>query len=190
MAIYSDDKHRNTHGGAAEAGARRGNLYIDDRQHRSEIHGEITPSERPETTQRVFNTEDDQNHDRDGKQLSALESLQTSHEQQQQAWQDSWQLAHVRGLTGADAQRPGVSALEQSGRELARRSRAEQERQLDALIRQHDRAYAEKLREQQPEPESRRKTTRYYGPRCDAFPKSELRTMYSLKTGDSRESRD
>ena len=57
-------------GGAAEAGARRGNLYIDDRQHRSEIHGEITPSERPETPQRVFNTEDDQNHDRDGKTAS------------------------------------------------------------------------------------------------------------------------
>ncbi len=75
--------------------------------------------------------------------------------------------AHVRGyLTGADAQRPGVSALEQSGRELARAGRElEQERQpLDALIRQHDRAYAEKLREQQPEPEPQKKTTRYYGP--------------------------
>ncbi|MEY6191483.1 relaxase, partial [Salmonella enterica subsp. enterica serovar Corvallis] len=66
----------------------------------------------------------------------------------------------------ADAQRPGVSALEQSGRELARAGRElEQERQpLDALIRQHDRAYAEKLREQQPEPEPQKKTTRYYGP--------------------------
>ncbi len=76
--------------------------------------------------------------------------------------------AHVRGyFTGADAQRPGVSALEQSGRELARAGRElEQERQpLDALIRQHDRAYAEKLREQQkPEPEPQKKPTRYYGP--------------------------
>ncbi|MBJ3062528.1 relaxase, partial [Salmonella enterica subsp. enterica serovar Agona] len=63
-------------------------------------------------------------------------------------------------------QRPGVSALEQSGRELARAGRElEQERQpLDALIRQHDRAYTEKLREQQPEPEPQKKTTRYYGP--------------------------
>ncbi|WQC37051.1 relaxase, partial (plasmid) [Escherichia coli] len=34
------------------------------------MHGEITPSERPETPQRVFNTEDDQNHDRDGKTAS------------------------------------------------------------------------------------------------------------------------
>ncbi|MCL6336634.1 relaxase, partial [Pectobacterium carotovorum subsp. carotovorum] len=53
---------------------------------------------------------------------------------------------------------------EQSGRELARAGRElEQERQpLDALIRQHDRAYAEKLREQQPEPQ--KKPTRYYGP--------------------------
>ncbi|MCP6541832.1 relaxase, partial [Klebsiella pneumoniae] len=67
-------------------------------------------------------------------------------------------------FTGADAQRPGVSALEQSGRELARAGRElEQERQpLDALIAQHDRASEEKLREQQPEPQ--KKTTRYYGP--------------------------
>ncbi|MGD1563644.1 relaxase/mobilization nuclease domain-containing protein, partial [Klebsiella pneumoniae subsp. pneumoniae] len=58
----------------------------------------------------------------------------------------------------------GVSALEQSGRELARAGRElEQERQpLDALIAQHDRAREEKLREQQPEPQ--KKPTRYYGP--------------------------
>lgn len=76
--------------------------------------------------------------------------------------------AHVRGyLTGADAQRQGVSALEQSGGQLARAGRElEQERQpLDALIAQHDRARAEKLREQQqPEPEPQKKQTRYYGP--------------------------
>ncbi|KFT32369.1 hypothetical protein EC08_20085, partial [Salmonella enterica subsp. enterica serovar Bareilly str. CFSAN000221] len=73
--------------------------------------------------------------------------------------------AHVRGyLAGAGAQRQGVSALEQSGRELARAGRElEQERQpLDALIVQHNRARAEKLREQQPEPQ--KKPTRYYGP--------------------------
>lgn len=64
-------------------------------------------------------------------------------------------------LTGADAQRPGVSALEQSGGQLARAGRElEQERQpLDALIRLHDHARAEKLREQQPEPQ--KKPTRY-----------------------------
>ena len=162
---------KHLHGGAAEAGARRGNLYIDDRQHRSEIHGEITPSERPETTQRVFNTEDDQNHDRDGK--TASERLRELTDRLRAtaagvAGQLQQFAAHVRGyLTGADAQRPGVSALEQSGRELARAGRElEQERQpLDALIRQHDRAYAEKLREQkQPEPEPQKKPTRYYGP--------------------------
>ncbi|RXX52777.1 relaxase, partial [Enterobacter cloacae] len=58
------------HGGAAKAGARRGNLHLGDRQHRSEILSEITQSERPEPTQRVFNTEDDQNHDRAGKTAS------------------------------------------------------------------------------------------------------------------------
>jgi len=59
-----------------------------------------------------------------------------------------------------------VSALEQSGGQLARAGRElEQERQpLDALIRQHDRARAEKLREQRPEPEPQKKPTRYYGP--------------------------
>ncbi|MBJ6030183.1 hypothetical protein JGM53_23590 [Salmonella enterica subsp. enterica serovar Rissen] len=57
-----------------------------------------------------------------------------------------------------------MSALEQSGGQLARAGRElEQERQpLDALIAQHDRARAEKLREQQPEPQ--KKPTRYYGP--------------------------
>jgi hypothetical protein len=54
-----------------------------------------------------------------------------------------------------------VSALEQSGEQLARAGRElEQERQpLDALIRQHDRARAEK---QLPEPQ--KKPTRYHGP--------------------------
>ena len=155
-------------GGAAEAGARRRNLHLDDRQHRGEIYGEITPSERPETPQHVFNTEDDQNHDRDGK--TASERLRELTDKLRAtaagvAGQLQQLAAHVRGyLTGADAQRPGVSALEQSGGQLARAGRElEQERQpLDALIRQHDRAYAEKLREQQPEPQ--KKPTRYYGP--------------------------
>ena len=157
-------------GGAAEAGARRGNLHIAGREYRGEIHGEITSSERPETPQRVFNTEDDQNHDRDGK--TASERLRELTDKLRAtaagvAGQLQQFAAHVRGyLTGADAQRPGVSALEQSGGQLARAGRElEQERQpLDALIRQHDRAYAEKLREQQPEPEPQKKTTRYYGP--------------------------
>ncbi|WP_425273369.1 mobilization protein [Pectobacterium peruviense] len=72
---------------------------------------------------------------------------------------------HVRDyLTGTEPQRQGVSALEQSGGQLARAGRElEQELQpLDALIRQHDRVRAEKLREQQPEPQ--KKPIRYQGP--------------------------
>ena len=157
-------------GGAAEAGTWRGNLHVDDRQHRGEIHGKINPPECTETPQRVFNTEDDQNHDRDGK--AASERLRELTDRLRAtaagvAGQLQQFAAHVRGyFTGADAQRPGVSALEQSGRELARAGRElEQERQpFDALIRQHDRAYAEKLHEQQPDPEPQKKTTRYYGP--------------------------
>jgi hypothetical protein len=169
VTIYSDDTRRNTYLVVLPKQARRGNLHVDDRQHRGEIHGEITPSERPETPQRVFN-EDDQNHDRDGK--TASERLRELTDKLRAtaagvAGQLQQFAAHVRGyLTGADAQRPGVSALEQSGGQLARAGRElEQERQpLDALIRQHDRAYAEKLREQQPEPEPQKRSTRYYGP--------------------------
>ena len=170
---YLQRRHAPEHlpGGAAEAGAWRGNLHVYDRQHRGEIHGKMNPPECTETPQRVFNTEDDQHHDRDGK--TASERLRELTDRLRAtaagvAGQLQQFAAHVRGyFTGADAQRPGVSALEQSGRELARAGRElEQERQpLDALIRQHDRAYAEKLREQQqPEPEPQKKPTRYYGP--------------------------
>ncbi len=176
-------------GSTAETGARGGNLHVDDRQHRGEIHGEITPSERPETSQRVFNTEDDQNHDRDGK--TASERLRELTDKLRAtaagvAGQLQQLAAHVRYyLAGAGAQRPGVSALEQSSGQLARAGRElEQERQpLDALIRQHDRAYAEKLREQQqPEPEPHKNRPATMAPRCDRF--SEIRfkcTMYSIK---------
>ncbi len=152
----------------AEESAWHRDLHIDSRKYRDEVHREITPSERPETPQHVFNTEDDQNHDRDGKTASERLRELTGRVRATAAGvagQLQQFAAHVRGyFTGADAQRPGVSALEQSGRELARAGRElEQERQpLDALIRQHDRAYAEKLREQQPEPQ--KKPTRYYGP--------------------------
>ena len=156
------------HGGAAEAGARRGNLYIDDRQHRSEIHGEITPSERPESRLSGFNTEDEQNHDRDGKTASErLRELTDKLRATAAGVADQLQqfATHVRDyLASTGTQRSGLSALEQSGGQLARAGRElEQERQpLDALIAQHDRASEEKLREQQPEPQ--KKTTRYYGP--------------------------
>lgn len=157
-------------GGAAEAGSRCGNLHVKDRQHRGEIHREITPLARSEAPQYVFNTEDNQNYDRDGKTASERLRELTGRLRATAAGvagQLQQFAAHVRGyLTGAGAQRPGVSALEQSGGQLARAGRElEQERQpLDALIRQHDRAYADKLREQQPEPEPQKKPTRYYGP--------------------------
>lgn len=131
----------------------------------------MTPSERPETSQSVFNAEDEQNHDRDGK--TASERLRELTDKLRAtaagvAGQLQQLAAHVRGyLAGADAQRQGVSALEQSGGQLARAGRElEQERQpLDALIRQHDRARAEKLREQQKQQsEPQKKPTRYYGP--------------------------
>lgn len=167
VAIYSDDKHRNTYMVVLPKQAHGVETYTSTTDN-TEIHGEITPSERPETTQRVFNTEDDQNHDRDGK--TASERLRELTDKLRAtaagvAGQLQQLAAHVRGyLTGADAQRQGVSALEQSGGQLARAGRElKQERQpLDALIAQHDRARAEKLREQQPEPQ--KKPTRYYGP--------------------------
>ncbi|WP_458294739.1 relaxase/mobilization nuclease domain-containing protein [Enterobacter cloacae] len=151
VTIYSDDKNRNTYGGAAEAGARRGNLHIDDRQHRGEIHGEITPSERPESRLSGFKTEDEQRKTASERLRKLTDKLRAT--AAGVAGQLQQLAAHVRDyLTGADAQRQGVSALEQSGRELARAGRElEQERQpLDALIAQHDRAREEKLREQQP----------------------------------------
>lgn len=145
--------------GAAEAGARRGNLHIDDRQHRGEIYGEITPSERPESRLSGFNTEDEQNHDRDGK--TASERLrELTGKLRATAGGVAGQLqqfaAHVRGyLTGADAQRQGVSALEQSGRELARAGRGlEQQCQpVNALVKQQERQL-----------QLEKQRTRYHGP--------------------------
>ncbi len=93
-----------------------------------EIHGEITPSERPETPQHVLNTEDDQNHDRDGK--TASERLRELTDKLRAtaagvAGQLQQLAAHVRGyLTGARHSTQGVSALEQSGGQLARAGRA------------------------------------------------------------------
>ncbi|MEX0635117.1 MbeD family mobilization/exclusion protein [Serratia ureilytica] len=89
--------------------------------------------------------------------MSALESLQTSYEQQQQAWQDSYSsLQHMfeatsQALTHSDRVCQHLSSQVES---LRAQVESEQERQpLDALIAQHDRACEEKLREQQPEPQ-------------------------------------
>ena len=155
-------------GGAAGESARRGELHLNGGQHGGEVHREITPPERTGTPLNDFDPQDRENHDRNGKtaserlreltgQLRATASGVAGKLQQF--------AAHVRDyLTGTEPQRQGVSALEQSGGQLARAGRElEQERQpLDALIRQHDRARAEKLREQQPEPQ--KKPTRYHGP--------------------------
>ncbi len=155
-------------GGAAGESARRGELHLNGRQHGGEVHREITSPERTETPLNDFDTQDRENHDRNGKtaserlreltgQLRATASGVAGKLQQF--------AAHVRDyLTGTEPQRQGVSALEQSGGQLARAGRElEQERQpLDALIRQHDRVRAEKLREQQPEPQ--KKPIRYQGP--------------------------
>lgn len=145
------------HGGAAEAGARGGNLHIDDRQYRGEIHGEITPSERLETSQSVFNTEDEQNHDRDGK--TASERLrELTGKLRATAAGVAGQLqqfaTHVRDyLTGTGTQRQGLSALEQSGEQLARAGRElEQQCQpVNALVKQL-------------ELEREKQHTRYHGP--------------------------
>ena len=145
-------------GGAAEAGARRGNLHVDDRQHRGEIHSEITPPERPETPQRVFNTEDDQNHDRDGK--TASERLRELTDKLRataagMAGQLQQFAAHVRDyLAGAGTQRQGLSALEQSGEQLARSGRElELQRQpVNALVKQHEHQI-----------QMEKKRTRYHG---------------------------
>ena len=68
----------------------------------------------------------------------------------------------------------------------------EQELQpLDALIRQHDRAYAEQLREQQ-QPEPQKKPARYYAP-LDVTALTELKLSVLCTpsgTGDSCELRD
>jgi flagellar capping protein FliD len=78
--------------------------------------------------------------------LSALESLQTSYEQQQQAWQDSYSsLQHMFETTSqALTQRQGVSALEQSGERLREQvERLSSDRQpLNALVKQHERQYS------------------------------------------------
>mgnify|MGYP000008691983 CR=1 FL=1 len=160
------EAEKHVSGGSAEEGARGGDLHLAGREHRDEIHGEITPPERHGTPQRVFNHEDEQNHDRDGKTASERLRELTGRLRTTAAGvagQLQQLAAHVRDyLAGAGPERPGVSALELSGERLARAGRElEYERQpLDELIARHDSARAEKLREQEPE----QKPSRGYGP--------------------------
>lgn len=159
--------------GAADEGARRGNLHIHDGHHGDEVHREVVPSLSTGTPLSGFDPQDKENHDRTGK--TASERLRDLTGQLRAAAagvasQLQQFAADVRGyLGGAGPQRQGVRALEQSGEQLARAGRElKRERQpLDELIDQHDRAYEQKLRERQAleqELEQQQKPTRYYGP--------------------------
>lgn len=146
-------------GSAAGEVARRGNLYLNGGQYGGEVHCEITPPERTGTPLNEFYPQDTENHDRNGKtaserlreltgQLRATASGVAGKLQQF--------AAHVRDyLTGTEPQRQGVSALEQSGEQLARSGRElEQQCQpVNALVKQHE--YQLKLEKQR---------TRYHGP--------------------------
>lgn len=146
-------------GGAAGESTWRGHLHLDGGQHGGEVHREVTPSERTETALNDFDPQDTENHDRNGKtaserlreltgQLRATASGVAGKLQQF--------AAHVRDyLTGSEPQRQGVSALEQSGEQLARSGRElEQQCQpVNALVKQYE--HQLKLEKQQ---------TRYHGP--------------------------
>lgn len=146
-------------GGAAGESARRGNLHLNGGQHGGEVHGEITPAERPETPLNDFDPQDTENHDRNGKtaserireftgQLRATASGVAGKLQQF--------AAHVRDyITGAEPERQGVSALEQSGEQLARSGRElEQQCQpVDALVKQLELEFRQE-----------KQHTRYHGP--------------------------
>ena len=146
-------------GGAAGESARRGELHLNGRQHGGEVHREITPPERTETPLNDFDPQDRENHDRNGKtaserlreltgQLRATASGVAGKLQQF--------AAHVRDyLTGTEPQRQGVSALEQSGEQLARSGREleQQSQPVNALVKQHE--HQLKLEKQR---------TRYHGP--------------------------
>lgn len=146
-------------GGTAGESARRGNLHLDGGQHGGEVHREVTPPERTETPLNDFDPQDTENHDRNGKTASErLRELTVQLRATASGVAGKLQqfAAHVRDyLTGTEPQRQGVSALEQSGEQLARSGR-ELERQsqpVNALVKQH---------EHQLQLEKQR--TRYHGP--------------------------
>jgi hypothetical protein len=97
VTIYSDEKQKNTYWWCCRRKRTAWKPTPRQPKHRGEVHREITPSDATETPQHVFNTEDTKTMTEMEKQLlSALESLQTSYEQQQQAWQDSYSsLQHM-----------------------------------------------------------------------------------------------
>ena len=161
--------------GVADEGARGGNLHLDGRKHGGEVHREIAPVARTGTPLSGFDPQDTENHDRTGK--TAAERLRELTGQLRTtaaglAGQLQQFAADVRDyLGGAGQQRQGVRALEQSGEQLAHAGRElKRERQpLDELIDRHDRAHAQKLREQRAlelehEQQQQKKATRYYGP--------------------------
>lgn len=78
-------------GGTAEESPWHRDLQIDSRKHRDEVHREVTPSEPTERHSTFLSLRTDKTMTEMERQLlSALESLQTSYAQQQQAWQDSY----------------------------------------------------------------------------------------------------
>ncbi|EAQ6918372.1 relaxase [Enterobacter cloacae] len=132
-------------GGTAGESTWHRDIHIESRKHRDEVHREIIPSDATETPQRVFITEDRQNHDRDGKAASErirkftdkLRATATGVAGQLQQF-----ATHVRDyLAGAGAQRQGMSELEQSGERLVRAGRTLEQRSepINTLVKQHER---------------------------------------------------
>ena len=127
-------------------------IHIESRQHRDEVHREVTTADATETRQRVFITEDRQNHDRDGK--AASERIRTLTDKLRAtatgvAGQLQQLATHVRDyLAGAGAQRQGMSELEQSGERLVRAGRTLEQRfePINTLIKQHE--HQQKLEKQ------------------------------------------
>ena len=133
------------HGGTAEESAWHRDIHIDIRKHRVEVHREITPSDTTETPQHVFITEDRQNHDRNGKAASErlrklTDKLRTT--AAGVAGQLQQLATHVRDyLTGAGAQRQGMSELEQSAERFVRAGRTLEQRSepINTLVKQQER---------------------------------------------------
>ena len=153
----------NTHGrhpeeqvlrGAAEEREGRRAVHLEKRQTGSDLHREIAPSVATEAPYGVFSDKDKQIHDRDRKTAAECVRALTGRLRDTTAGMAGQlrQLAdHVHHyFRRADAQRPGVSALERAGGELAaaghelNRSR----QPLDAQVARLDRELAQKQERQ------------------------------------------
>lgn len=136
--------------GVAEECEGHRTVHLEKRQTGSDVHSEIAPHVATEEPYRDLRDEDKQNHDRDRK--TAAERIRTiterlRHTTAGMAGQLRQLADHVHQyFRRTDAQRPGVSALERAGRELAaagdelKRSR----QPLDAQVVKLDRELAQK----------------------------------------------